>query len=210
MWAFTLRWATGTPRSVGCGRLFLASRPRRLRPSSATRRIRNLHRAGCGRRAGGVCTGAGENALETRRKGHGRNGADAYTGAEKIEVPHESLQPGDPCPKCEEGTVYKTDRPGVLVRLMGQAPVGALVYYLQKLRCSLCGTVFTAEPPEGADGEKYDATVGSMIALLKYGNGMPFNRGRSCKRTLAFPCRLRRSGTSLRPRRSVRSRSSRS
>jgi hypothetical protein len=59
--------------------------------------------------------------------GHGRNGADAYTGAEKIEVRHESLQPGDPCPKCEKGTLYDTGRPGVLVRLVGQAPVAVLV-----------------------------------------------------------------------------------
>jgi hypothetical protein len=51
-------------------------------------------------------------------KGHGRNGADAYTGAEKVVVRYESLQPGDPCPKCEEGTVYETGRPGVLVRLV--------------------------------------------------------------------------------------------
>ena len=49
---------------------------------------------------------------ETPRRGHGRNGADAYTAAEKIEVRHESLQPGDPCPQCEEGTVYETNRPG--------------------------------------------------------------------------------------------------
>ena len=55
-------------------------------------------------------------------KGHGRNGADAYTGAPKVVVRHESLQPGDPCPKCEEGTVYETGRPGVLVRLVGQSP----------------------------------------------------------------------------------------
>jgi len=38
-----------------------------------------------------------EEDLETKRKGHGRNGADAYTGAKKIRVPHESLQPGDAC-----------------------------------------------------------------------------------------------------------------
>jgi transposase len=97
-----------------------------------------------------------------RRKGHGRNGAAAYTGAEKIKVPHESLQPGDPCPVCVEGTVYETGRPGVLVRLRGQAPVGAAVYFLQKLRCGLCGALFTAEPPEGVggeEGEKYDATA---------------------------------------------------
>jgi transposase len=104
--------------------------------------------------------------------GHGRNGANAYTGAEKVEVRHESLQPGDSCPQCENGTLYDMRRPGVLVRLVGQAPVGAKVYYLQKLRCGLCGTVFTADPPAGVDAkEKRDATVGSMIALLKYGNG---------------------------------------
>jgi transposase len=131
--------------------------------------------------------GNGENAPETLRKGHGRNGADAYTGAEKIEVRHESLQPGDPCPKCDEGTVYEMNRPGVLVRLVGQAPVGAKVYYLQKLRCNLCGVVFTAELPEGANGKKYDATVGSMIALLKYGSGMPFNREENLQGNLGIP-----------------------
>jgi transposase len=119
-------------------------------------------------------------------KGHGRNGADAYTGAEKIEVRHESLQPGDPCPQCEEGTLYETNRPGVLVRLMGQAPVGAKVYYLQKLRCGLCGVVFTAKPPAGAD-VKYDATAGSMIAVLKYGSGMPFNREEKLQASLGIP-----------------------
>lgn len=79
----------------------------------------------------------------TSGKGHGRKGADAYSGAEKIEAPHESLQPGDPCPQCEEGTVYQTARPGVLVRLLGQAPLQAMLYYLQKLRCNLCGMVFS-------------------------------------------------------------------
>ena len=82
-------------------------------------------------------------------KGHGRNGADAYHGAEKIEVPHESLQPGDACPDCTQGTVYEVARPGVLVRITGQAPVEAKVYQLQKLRCHLCGKVFTAQVPQG-------------------------------------------------------------
>src|SRR4051812_24416679 len=34
-----------------------------------------------------------------RPKGHGRNGADDYPGAQRIDVPHESLQAGDPCPQ---------------------------------------------------------------------------------------------------------------
>jgi len=124
---------------------------------------------------------------DSEAPGHGRNGADAYTGAEKIEVHHESLAAGDPCPKCEDGTVYLTNRPGVLVRLVGQAPIGARVYYLQKLRCNLCGVVFTAEPPEGVGDEKRDATVGSMIVLLKYGTGMPFHRAEKLQESLGIP-----------------------
>ena len=120
-------------------------------------------------------------------KGHGRNGADAYTGAEKVVVRHESLQPGDPCPKCEEGTVYETGRPGVLVRLVGQSPIQAAIYELQKLRCNLCSEVFTAQSPEGVGTEKYDATAGSMVALLKYGSGMPFNRIEGLQASMGIP-----------------------
>lgn len=132
-----------------------------------------------------------ENAVETPRPasgypGHGRNGADAYTGAEKIAVPHASLQPGDPCPKCDKGTVYDS-RPGVLVRLVGQSPIQAKIYELQKLRCNLCGIVFTAQSPDGVGEEKYDATAGSMIALLKYGSGMPFYRMDGLQENLGIP-----------------------
>jgi len=128
-----------------------------------------------------------ENDSPARGKGHGRNGADAYQGAEKIGVPHESLQPGDACPDCGQGTVYETARPGVLVRITGQAPVQAKIYRLQKLRCNLCGKVFTAEPPEGIGSQKYDATAGSMIALLKYGSGLPFNRMQGLQGALGIP-----------------------
>jgi transposase len=130
---------------------------------------------------------AEEIAVKTPRPGHGRNGADAYAGAEKVVVPHESLQPGDLCPKCARGTVYETGRPGVLVRLVGQAPIQAKIYELQKLRCNLCGVVFTAQPPEGVGTEKYDATAGSMIGLLKYGSGMPFNRLEGLQGDLGIP-----------------------
>jgi transposase len=125
--------------------------------------------------------------MSGQAEGHGHNGAAAYTGAEKIEVPHPLLAPGDSCPHCEKGTVYETQRPGVLVRLVGQPPVGAKVYYLQKLRCNLCGKVFTAAAPEAAGEEKYDATVASTIALLKYGSGMPFNRLARLQGTVGVP-----------------------
>jgi len=108
-------------------------------------------------------------------KGHGRNGAEAYRGAARIDVPHPSLTAGDACPACGQGTVYDK-APGVLVRITGQPPLAAKVYQLQKLRCHLCGRVFTADAPDEAGERKYDATAGSMIGLLKYGSGLPFNR----------------------------------
>ena len=134
-----------------------------------------------------VPTADAEEVENSPPKGHGRNGADAYTGAEKIVVAHKSLQPGDACPSCGKGTLYETGRPGVLVRLVGQAPIQAKVYELQKLRCNLCGEVFTAAAPQGVGSQKYDATSGSMIALLKYGSGMPFNRNEGLQGSLGVP-----------------------
>jgi transposase len=119
-------------------------------------------------------------------KGHGRNGAEAYPGAERIDVPHPSLRAGDACPACGEGTVYDK-APGVLVRITGQPPLAATVYQLQKLRCHLCGQVFTADAPAEAGQTKYDATAGSMIGLLKYGSGLPFNRVEGLQGDLGVP-----------------------
>jgi transposase len=119
-------------------------------------------------------------------KGHGRNGAAAYRGAERIDVPHPSLRAGDACPACGEGTVYDK-APGVLVRITGQPPLAAKIYRLQKLRCHLCGQVFTADAPAEAGPTKYDATAGSMIGLLKYGSGLPFNRLEGLQGDLGVP-----------------------
>jgi len=138
--------------------------------------------------AGTAClTTDADKAAKQRCKGHGRNGADAYTGAVKVIVRHPSLQPGDRCPHCERGTVCQLKDPGVLVRLVGQAPIQATVYELQKLRCNLCGDVFPTEPPEGVGSEKYDATAGSMIAMLKYSMGVPFNRAEKFQEGMGIP-----------------------
>jgi hypothetical protein len=90
-----------------------------------------------------------------KAKGHGRNGADAYTGADKVKISHKKLQPGDSCPECKKGIVYETAEPGRLVRIRGQAPLGATVYELQKLRCNLCGKIFTAPTPPVVEAKKY-------------------------------------------------------
>jgi len=132
---------------------------------------------------------AKDNAPQTQQKakGHGRNGAGAFVGAEKVRVPHESLKPGDACPHCKKGTVYESVEPGHMVRIRGQAPLGATVYELQKLRCNLCGQIFTAQAPPGVGPDKYDAESASMIALLKYGSGLPFNRLERLQGSLGLP-----------------------
>ncbi|MBZ5626356.1 MAG: hypothetical protein LAQ69_47900 [Acidobacteriia bacterium] len=107
--------------------------------------------------------------------GHGRNGAGQYQGAQKVSVAHASLKTGDPCPEGCGGKLYPRD-PAVLVRVKGQAPVAATVYELEKLRCNLCGDVFTAQAPAGVGEKKYDETAVTMIALLRYGSGFPWNR----------------------------------
>lgn len=120
------------------------------------------------------------------KKGHGRNGADEYRKAERIEVAHQTLQPGDSCPECK-GKVYRVKKSGVIVRFTGLAPLAAKIYDLEKLRCNLCGEVFTADAPEGVGSEKYDETAGSMVAVLKYGSGVPFYRIEKLQESLGIP-----------------------
>ena len=120
--------------------------------------------------------------------GHGRNGAAAYRGATKVPVPHASLKAGDLCPDAQcSGKVYVQRDPGVLVRIKGQAPLAATVYELEKLRCNLCGNVYTAEAPPEAGEKKYDESAASMIALLRYGSGVPWYRLRGLERSLGIP-----------------------
>ncbi len=73
------------------------------------------------------------------------------------------------------------------MRIVGQAPLQASVYELDRLRCNLCGEVFTAEEPEDVGPEKYDETTAAMIALLKYGSGMPFYRLEKLEHLLGIP-----------------------
>jgi len=119
--------------------------------------------------------------------GHGRNGAEAFSGAQKVEIAHQNLKHGDRCPECGEGNVYSQKEPKVLVRIVGQAPLAATVYALERLRCGACGQVFTAQEPEGVGPEKYDETAAAMIAQLKYGSGIPFYRLEQLEGQLGIP-----------------------
>jgi transposase len=126
---------------------------------------------------------AGESALA----GHGRHGAAAFTGARRVSVAHATLHAGDRCPECLKGKVYRQKDPARLIRFVGQAPVEATVLEMERLRCNACQQVFTADQPETAGPEKYAVTVVAMIAVLKYGTGLPFKRLERLQEQLGMP-----------------------
>ncbi len=128
-----------------------------------------------------------DEAEKPKSPGHGKNGAAAYPGASKIKVPHVAMHRGEACPGCQKGKVYPLAEPATLLRVQGMAPLGATLYELDRLRCNLCGEVYTAESPPGVGDEKYDETAASMIGLLKYGAGLPFNRIEKLQQGLGIP-----------------------
>jgi len=106
---------------------------------------------------------------------------------QKVDIAHQNLKHGDRCPECGKGNVYGQKETKVLVRIVGQAPLAATVYSLERLRCGACGQVFTAPEPEGVGPEKYDETAAAMIAQLKYGSGTPFHRLEKLEALLGIP-----------------------
>jgi len=111
-----------------------------------------------------------------KRKGHGRTAAANYTGAQRVTVPHPQLHPGDSCPDCNKGKLYLLKQPAQLVRITAQSLFAATRFELEKLRCALCGKIFTAPPPPEAGLEKYAPSVGPMLGYLRFGGGLPHYR----------------------------------
>ena len=116
-------------------------------------------------RAGGATGG--------HRPGHGRQGAAAYPGAERVTCRHETLAVGERCPVCGQGRLYAVP-PGVEIRIDGNALLTAIRYEVEKLRCSACGQVFTAPLPDGVGEEKYSARARAVLAVCRYYLGLPF------------------------------------
>jgi len=60
-------------------------------------------------------------------------------------------------PECLKGKVYGQKEPALRIRLVGQAPIAATAYELERLRC---GEIFEAEAPEERGEKKYNASRG--------------------------------------------------
>ncbi len=118
--------------------------------------------------------------------GHGKNSADDYPGATNRTVDHPTLKHCDPCPLCPDGKIYRQE-PSRLVRITGTVPLAATIYELEKFRCNICGTLFTAPLPEEAGSRKYDETAGALLAVYHYGCGFPLNRLATVQNSFGVP-----------------------
>jgi transposase len=121
-----------------------------------------------------------------KRRGHGRQPAHLYTGAEKIAVPHPHLSAGGPCPGGCGGRL-SAKAPAQVVCIRAQPIFSARLYEAEVLRCNRCGKVFTAPLPPEAALEKYDPGVGDMLALLRYGAGLPMYRTAKLQKDFGVP-----------------------
>ena len=117
----------------------------------------------------------GESGDDSNRPGHGRLAAEAYVGAERVECRHEDLAPGARCPLCGHGTLYQLP-PSRPIRIDGHAVLSAIRYELERLRCSACGQVFTAQAPAEAGESKYNTRARAAIVMSRYYLGVPFYR----------------------------------
>jgi transposase len=115
-------------------------------------------------------------ATAPKRKGHGRTAAAGYTGAKRVRVNHPQLRPGEACPGCKRGKLYALKQLGQLVRITAQPLLAATRFELEKLRCNLCGQLFTAPAPKEAGLSKYAPQVGPMLGYLRFGTGVPHYR----------------------------------
>jgi transposase len=122
-----------------------------------------------------------------RRKGHGRHGAKDYPGAQRVAVGHGQLAPGDCCPECGQGQIYRLRQPAQVLHLLAQPIFPATIYELERLRCNRCGHCVSASAPAEAGTQKYDPSVASMLAVLRYGSGVPFYRIARLQRAFGVP-----------------------
>ena len=122
-----------------------------------------------------------------KKKGHGRNGVEDDPGAERMVVAHPTLPVGCTCPLCRKGRLYDMNKPAVVIRIVAQPIFPAKIYELMRLRCSSCLMIFTAQAPLEAGSSKYSEEVPAMLAILRYGMGMPLFRIEKLQQAFGVP-----------------------
>lgn len=124
---------------------------------------------------------------EKVKKGSGRLGIDAYTGAETIYCSHPDHKSGDRCPQCHQGSLFKMANPGSEIRLFSQGLLQAIIYFLERYRCSACGAIFKAPMPDDIANQKYDESARVALAIMHYYMGLPFKRIELYQKMVGIP-----------------------
>ncbi len=114
-------------------------------------------------------------------KGHGRNGAGAYSKAQHIVYALALGVIGAVCAVCGFGKMYRY-RQKVVIRIVGQPLFAAQAHHYEQARCRHCGHIVRAEGPAcvhegiGSDYIQHDWSACAMLMVLHYFGGAPFKR----------------------------------
>lgn len=125
-------------------------------------------------------------------KNHGRYAAAEYWGCPIVDVPFDDeLLKANKCPHCAacntEATVYP-EAPTVLVFLDSQPLISGEQFHLQKGRCGICKTYFSAtKPSDLKNRSKYSPQSISTLAITHYYAGLPFKRIETLQKAQGVP-----------------------
>jgi hypothetical protein len=136
-----------------------------------------------GSTAGGNDSGSDDAkpATPKKAKGHGRNGAGAYTKAKHFFYALAAGVIGGLCAACGFGKMYRY-REKVVIHIVGQPLFDAELHHCEQARCRSCGHVVRADVPAeiqqglGSDYVRYDWSACGMLMVMHYCSGAPFKR----------------------------------
>ena len=118
---------------------------------------------------------------EKKVRGHGRNGASAFSGAKHFVHALAAGVLGALCAACRLGRMTRY-REKVVIRVVGQPLFAAELHHLEQARCRGCGRIDRAQAPQGlqegigSSYAVYDWSACAMLAVMHYFAAIPFKR----------------------------------
>lgn len=116
----------------------------------------------------------------------GRLGHSDYANIEKISILNSEFKTSQPCPEKCGGRLWPI-APGNIIKITGQGFGKAIQYVQEKLRCSICGKLLSAQLPSNISNDKYDTAFKAHLCMLKYYMGLPFYRIEAYQRAVGIP-----------------------
>ena len=121
-----------------------------------------------------------------KAKSHGRLGSNNYRFSKTISHAHQTLTSGQSCPDCACGKL-QNHKPRQIIRLRGNAPIEAELHQPESFRCGACGQIFNAEISADVGEEKADESANAVVAVFRYGLGIPHYRLAQIQRAMGVP-----------------------